>query len=227
QFAVQVVGEEAFRPEESHQALAVGSGSRVGVSGLRVAHDLGHAAGCRPFPEDLARLAVQAVDPEALRRFTLDRGDIAIEADFELRLARGRDGRGEENAVAPNHGAERPKARMAVFQRMFFPDSTFHSAGGEPVPTPPPDGPRNCGQLASAAAAAIATSANILVFIRFQFTAYGRFDGTATSRPPGQIPSKHVSPWLSSSRLQQLQLVKLRDIAPLYRLIECPSRAGG
>src|ERR1035437_7755615 len=62
---------------------------------------------------------------------------------------------------------------MAVFQRMFFPDSTFHSAGGEPVPTPLPEGPRNCGQLPSAAAAAIARRANILVFIRFPWTARG------------------------------------------------------
>src|ERR1039458_6588670 len=68
-------------------------------------------------------------------------------------------------------GLECPRPGMAVFQRMFFPDSTFHSAGGEPVPTPLPEGPRNCGQLPSAAAAAIASSANILVFIRFQCTA--------------------------------------------------------
>ena len=55
---------------------------------------------------------------------------------------------------------------MAVFQRMFFPDSTFHSEGGEPVPTPLPEGPRNCGQLESAANAAIAIRTSKPVFIK-------------------------------------------------------------
>jgi hypothetical protein len=64
---------------------------------------------------------------------------------------------------------------MAVFQRMFFPDSTFHSDGGEPVPTPLPEGPRNCGQLESAAAAAIATRTNKMVFIKLQCTASLRY----------------------------------------------------
>src|ERR1035441_10369595 len=86
-------------------------------------------------------------------------------------------------------GLNWPKPGMAVFQRMFFPDSTFHSDGGEPVPIPLPEGPRNCGQLESAAAAAIAPRTNRLVFIKLQCTAWlriFRLEYRVLSWPSGQ-----------------------------------------
>src|SRR5580658_663476 len=57
-------------------------------------------------------------------------------------------------------GLECPKPGIAVFQRMFLPDSTFHSIGGAPAPTPLADGPRNWGQFASVASAAKAAMAS-------------------------------------------------------------------
>jgi len=57
-------------------------------------------------------------------------------------------------------GLEWPKPGIAVFQRMFLPDSTFHSVGGEPAPTPLAEGPRNWGQFVSVAPAARAARAS-------------------------------------------------------------------
>src|ERR1022692_4581418 len=37
-------------------------------------------------------------------------------------------------------GLEWPKPGIAAFQRTFLPDSTFHSVGGAPVPTPLAEG---------------------------------------------------------------------------------------
>jgi|ERR1700691_155039 hypothetical protein len=52
-------------------------------------------------------------------------------------------------------GLEWPRPGIAVFQRMFLPDSTFHSMGGAPAPTPLAEGPRNWGQLGSVALEAL------------------------------------------------------------------------
>src|SRR5260370_41948372 len=51
-------------------------------------------------------------------------------------------------------GLEWPRPGISVFQTMFFPDSPFHSMGGDPAPEPPAEGPRNWGQFGSAARAA-------------------------------------------------------------------------
>src|ERR1035441_2538160 len=52
-------------------------------------------------------------------------------------------------------GLEWPRPGIAVSQRMFLPDATFHSVGGAPLPRPPADGPRNWGQFAPVASAAL------------------------------------------------------------------------
>jgi hypothetical protein len=52
------------------------------------------------------------------------------------------------------------QAGIAVFQRMFLPDSTFHSVGGAPAPTPLAEGPRNWGQLVLVAPDARAANAS-------------------------------------------------------------------
>ena len=50
-------------------------------------------------------------------------------------------------------GLEWPRPGIVVFQSTFFPDSPFHSMGGDPAAIPPASGPRNWGQLESAAKA--------------------------------------------------------------------------
>src|SRR5260370_10800372 len=67
-----------------------------------MAHDFWLAVRRRALPQNLAGFAVQAIDVEALRGLTLDRGDIAVQADFQGRLAGGGDRAGDKDAVAPN-----------------------------------------------------------------------------------------------------------------------------
>src|SRR5690349_21239101 len=58
-------------------------------------------------------------------------------------------------------GLECPKPGMDVFQSTFFPESPLHADGGDPLPIPLPEGPRNWGQLVSdAKAARVARKAN-------------------------------------------------------------------
>jgi hypothetical protein len=77
-------------------------------------------------------------------------------------------------------GLEWPRPGMAVFQRMFLPDSTFHSVGGAPTPTPLAEGPRNWGQLRSLASAAKAgaASSNVAMQVAKSF-----MDASMAKRP--------------------------------------------
>src|SRR5579872_4253190 len=59
-------------------------------------------------------------------------------------------------------GLEWPRPGISAFQRIFLPDSPFHSIGGEPVPTPLAPSPRNCGQFESAATAEAAKRSEVM-----------------------------------------------------------------
>jgi len=78
QLAIQVIVEEPFGPEEHDKVPAVGGGSWVGVGRFRMPHDFGRTARRSPLPQNLPGLAIQAINLEALRGFTLNRFDISI-----------------------------------------------------------------------------------------------------------------------------------------------------
>ena len=105
QLALQVVGVQAFRPEERHQVPAIGRQRRTGVGGLRMALDDGNAGFRRALPAERAGLLVEAHHHPAMGRGVADRLDVAVEPDLQLRVRRAADGRGGAHLIAPHHRA--------------------------------------------------------------------------------------------------------------------------
>src|ERR1041385_1818708 len=93
-------------------------------------------------------------------------------------------------------GLEWPSPGISVFQRMFFPDSPFHSTGGDPAPAPLADGPRNCGQSESDAKAA---KANRSLVERFMNSVYCVVAALPFSTRPVLPQSDRKSTRLNSS----------------------------
>src|SRR5262249_7446613 len=96
---------QPLRAEAGDDALAVGRRGAVGLAALEVPLDLRHALVGGPRPEDLARVAVQAEDLPGVFRLVVDGIDGAVVADLDLRVLVAADGRGDEDAVAPDDGA--------------------------------------------------------------------------------------------------------------------------
>src|SRR5580765_8974983 len=105
----------------------IGGGRRVCMRGFGVALDLRLTGMRGALPQNLARLAINAIYVEALRRFVFDRLDIAVQSDLQRRLALGRNSAGYENLVAPDDGARMRESRnrglpenvLAGFARPF------------------------------------------------------------------------------------------------------------
>src|SRR5579872_1011159 len=115
--------------------FAVGGGSWIGVRGFRMALDLRLAAPGLALPEDFARPAVEAVDPETLRAFILDGFYVAVETHLEQGLALGRHGANHEDSVTPDDGAGMPQTRDGgfpeyVLARIGVPRGRRRSAAG-------------------------------------------------------------------------------------------------
>src|SRR5262249_731796 len=103
--AREVVTVQPFRAEAGDDVLAVGRRGAVGLAALPVPLDLRHALVGRPRPEDRARVAVQAKHLPGVLRRVVDGSNVAVVADADLRVLVAADGRGEEDAVAPDDGA--------------------------------------------------------------------------------------------------------------------------
>src|SRR5262249_30879606 len=106
QLPVEVVAVEPLRPEAGDDALAVGRRGAVRLTALEVPLDLRDALVGGAGPEDRARLAVEADHLPGVLADVVDRGDVAVVADAELRVGlaavdRGRD----EHTVAPHDRA--------------------------------------------------------------------------------------------------------------------------
>src|SRR6185295_9670732 len=105
----------------------IGGGRRVRMGRFGVALNLRLTGVRGALPQDLARLAIDAIDVEALRRFVFDGLDIPVQSNLQRRLALGWNGAGNENLVAPNNRARMreswnlglPQNVLARFARPF------------------------------------------------------------------------------------------------------------
>ncbi len=110
QLPLHVEDVEPFGAEEGRDAFAVGRERGVGVARLGVPLHLRHALVDALMPFDGTGLLVERVDPPFVRRVVLDRRDVAVEADLQIRVRLAADGRGDEHVVPPDDRTRQAEA---------------------------------------------------------------------------------------------------------------------
>src|SRR5581483_10636427 len=113
--SLEIVRVDALRAEVSNHHAAVGRRRRVRVGGFHVALLFGRAFVGGLLPEQLAGVALKAEDAPTLHGDVVGRVALAVKPALEACIRLAADGRGDEDAVAPDDWARmrEPRNRRA------------------------------------------------------------------------------------------------------------------